>query len=85
MISADNGPRHLAVAIGTPVVVLCGSTDPRHTAAHLERTRFVRATAACSPCHREICPLAPEAHLDCFKSLAPLEVARAALDLTRAL
>ncbi|HUR27619.1 MAG TPA: glycosyltransferase family 9 protein, partial [Planctomycetota bacterium] len=36
VITADNGPRHLATAVGAPVVVLCGPTDPRHTADHLE-------------------------------------------------
>ena len=82
LVSADNGPRHIAAAVGTPVAVVCGPTDPRHTADHLSCTRFVRATQACSPCHREICPLSGAAHQACFTRIDPMEVARAALELT---
>jgi ADP-heptose:LPS heptosyltransferase len=31
MISNDTGPRHMAIALGTPVVSLFGPTDVRHT------------------------------------------------------
>jgi heptosyltransferase-2 len=82
LISADNGPRHLASAVGTPVAVVCGPTDPRHTADYLSRTRFVRANQECSPCHREICPLSGAANRACFTRIDPMEVARAALELT---
>jgi ADP-heptose:LPS heptosyltransferase len=81
VIPADNGPRHLANAVGAPIVVLCGPTDPRHTADHLERTRFVRAGAECSPCHRERCPLRGEAELACFTRIDAAEVTRAAREL----
>ena len=83
VVTADNGPRHLAVAVGTPVVVVCGPTDPRHTADHLERTRIVRVPVDCGPCHREVCPLSAADHLACFTRIDALEVARAARELTR--
>ena len=85
VVSADNGPRQLAVAVGTPVVVVCGSTDARHSGDHLQHTRFVRAPQECSPCHRELCPLSGAAQLACFTRIDPFEVARAALELTNSL
>lgn len=84
VLTADNGPRHVATAVGAPVVVLCGPTDPRHTADFLEHTRFVRASAECSPCHRERCPLRGEAELACFRRIDPAAVANAARELLAA-
>ena len=57
MLTGDTGPRHLAVAFQVPVVVLMGPTDPRYTAANLERTRVVRHDVPCGPCHLKVCPL----------------------------
>jgi heptosyltransferase-2 len=34
MVSTDSGPRHMAVALGVPVVSLFGKTDPRWTDLH---------------------------------------------------
>jgi len=80
-LGPDSGPRHLAVAAGRPQVVLCGPTDPRHTADHLERARVLRREVDCGPCHRERCPLpaGPE-HLACFAGLEPRRIAAAALE-----
>lgn len=85
VVTADNGPRHLAVAVGTPVVAVLGPTDPRHTADHLRHTRLVRAEVPCGPCHREVCPLSGPAHKACFTRIDPDEVARAVLELAHAL
>jgi len=83
LLTADSGPRHLAVAAGTPVAVVCGPTDPRHTADHLERTRVVREPVECGPCHRERCPLAGGERDACMRRIDPGELARAALALLR--
>jgi len=57
VVTNDTGPRHYAVAFGTPVVVIMGPTDPRYTNYALEKTRLLREELDCSPCHRKICPL----------------------------
>lgn len=79
VLTADAGPRHVAAAVGARVVCVAGPTDPRHTADHLERTRLVRVTVPCGPCHRERCPLAGEDEHRCMRAVAPADVAQAAL------
>lgn len=84
VISPDNGARHVARAAGKPVLVLCGPTDPRHTAEHDVRTRVVRVEVDCGPCHRERCPLAGAAHHACMRAIDPEAAAHAAVELARA-
>lgn len=67
LVANDTGPRHYAVAFDVPVVVIMGPTDPRYTAAHLERTFVVRQPLDCAPCHRKSCP---EDHR-CMRSVTP--------------
>jgi heptosyltransferase-2 len=76
-LSNDTGPRHIAVALGRPVVVVMGPTDPRHTAHLLDRQRVLVEEADCSPCHLKTCPtdhrcmtrLAPERVIDAARGL----------------
>ena len=77
MLTADSGPRHLAVGLERPLVVVAGPTDPRHTADHLERTALLRVRVPCGPCHRERCPLAGAEHHACMARVAPRGAARA--------
>lgn len=56
LVTNDTGPRHYAVAFDVPAVVLMGPTDPRYTAANLEKTSVLRMKLECSPCHKSICP-----------------------------
>lgn len=56
LVTNDTGPRHYAVAFDVPVVVLMGPTDPRYTAANLEKTRVIRHETECAPCHKKVCP-----------------------------
>lgn len=79
LLTADSGPRHLAVALGRPVVCAFGPTDPRHTADHTRETTAIRHGVPCGPCHRERCPLdEPRRHV-CWHGIPPaswLEVLR---------
>ena len=84
LVTADSGPRHLAVAAGTPVAVVCGPTDPRHTADHPVATRVLRQPVDCGPCHRERCPLAGEARDACMRGVDPLHLAGAVAALVSA-
>jgi heptosyltransferase-2 len=57
LITTDTGPRHYAAAFGVPQVVVMGPTDPRWTAANLERSEVVRREVPCGPCQLPVCPL----------------------------
>ena len=56
-VTNDTGPRHYAVALGVPQVVIMGPTDPRYTNVNLEKTVVLRQDLPCSPCHLKICPI----------------------------
>ncbi len=77
VLSNDTGPRHMAVALGRPVVVVMGPTNPRHTALHLERQRVLRRDLPCSPCQLKRCPIDHR----CMIGLSPDSVVSAARDL----
>lgn len=78
-ITNDTGPRHYAVALDVPAVVIMGPTDPRYTAANLEHTAVVRRELDCSPCHLKVCPRGHE----CMKEIRPEEILAAAEQLLR--
>jgi heptosyltransferase-2 len=82
-IGPDNGARHVAEAVGTPCVVLCGPTDPRHSAEHGSATAVLRVEVDCGPCHRETCPLFGDRRHACMLRLDPDRVAEAAAELLR--
>jgi heptosyltransferase-2 len=77
LFSNDTGPRHYAVALNIPVVVIMGPTDPRYTQANLEKTIVLRRQTECAPCHLKECTLdhrcmteiSPEAVLQAGKQL----------------
>jgi heptosyltransferase-2 len=83
VLTADAGPRHVAVATRTPLVVVAGPTDPRHTADHTEHTTLLRIPVDCGPCHRELCPLSGAAHHACMRRIEPDRIAAAALERLR--
>ncbi len=77
VLSNDTGPRHMAVALGTPVITVMGPTDPRHTEHLMERQRVLRNPVECSPCHLKTCPIDHR----CMTGLVPGRVLEAAAEL----
>lgn len=58
VLSNDTGPRQFAAALGIPVVVPMGPSDPRYTAHDLTRQRVLRVDDLdCSPCGLKECPI----------------------------
>jgi len=77
LLTNDTGPRHIAVALNRPVVVIMGPTDPRYTAMALEKTRVLRKEIACSPCMLKVCP---RDHA-CMRLIKPEEVFKACAEM----
>jgi ADP-heptose:LPS heptosyltransferase len=51
LVGIDTGPVHVAAAMGTPCVVLFGSSDPTRTAPCGEGHTIFYADLDCQPCH----------------------------------
>ena len=67
---------HVAAAVGTPVVVLFGSTSPDLTAPGLPGSgshQLLRPTAPCSPCYLKECPI----DLRCLNDITPAQAVHA--------
>jgi heptosyltransferase-2 len=77
VLSNDTGPRHIAVALDRPVIVLMGPTDPRHSSSQLERQRVLREIVPCGPCHLSRCPTDHR----CMTGLSPIRAISAAGEL----
>jgi heptosyltransferase-2 len=85
LVTTDTGPRHVAVALGVPVVVIMGPTAPEYTACNLERTEVLRHEVDCAPyswpCQRKECPLEDGRRMQCMTGIAPARAVEAALRL----
>jgi lipopolysaccharide heptosyltransferase II len=66
-VANDSGPAHLAAAVGTPVVVFFGPTDPGRTVPAGAPSRILDRYVFCSPCFLKDCPFAHE----CMKEITP--------------
>ena len=72
LVTNDTGPRHIAAALGVPVVTVFGPTDPAWTEIHFEQERQVMVKVPCGPCQKKKCPLkgTSEDHV-CMKRIDP--------------
>ena len=57
MVTNDTGPRHIAAAMGIPVVTIFGPTHPQWTEIYYAKERQVAVKVFCGPCQKKICPL----------------------------
>ncbi|NLX13105.1 MAG: lipopolysaccharide heptosyltransferase II [Phycisphaerales bacterium] len=57
LITNDTGPRHFAIALGTPVVTIFGPTHQEWTANAYPQERRIALAVDCGPCMKRTCPL----------------------------
>lgn len=75
-VGNDSGAMHVAAAVGTPVVAIFGSTDPRKTGPLADSAAVLWKRVSCSPCHRRRCP---SGSYRCLRAVETREVVEAAL------
>ncbi|MFQ5753022.1 MAG: lipopolysaccharide heptosyltransferase II [bacterium] len=76
LLTVYSGPRHFAVALKRPAVVLMGPTDPRYTESEYEIGKVIREDADCSPCHIKTCPTDHR----CMTMILPEKVVQVCMD-----
>jgi len=79
MVTNDTGPRHMAAAMGVPVVTIFGPTDPVWSEIDFAYERKVRVDVFCGPCQKKRCPLDHR----CMKLVEPDMVFDQLADLLR--
>jgi heptosyltransferase II len=77
MITNDTGPRHIAAALGVPVVTVFGPTHPEWTEIDFPYERKVAVKVFCGPCQRKTCPLDHR----CMTRVTPAMVFERAVEL----
>jgi len=83
-VGGDSGPAHIARAVGTPVVVLHGPTDPGPLAWG-EQCRVLTVDLPCRPCSPHGDDACPEGHHRCLVDISPARVHDAIRDAVRPL
>ena len=59
LVTNDTGARHIAVAVGSAVVTVFGSTDPLWARINCSRERIVSVDVDCGPCGQKLCTQIP--------------------------
>jgi heptosyltransferase-2 len=77
MVTNDTGPRHIAAAMGIPVVTIFGPTFPQWTEIDYPRERQIAVKVFCGPCQKKVCPLDHR----CMTRISPAMVYEAAIGL----
>lgn len=78
MVSTDSGPRHLAAALGVPVVTILGPTLPIWIENPTVRGVNVQLDLNCTGCAKPVCPLG---HHRCMRELTVDRVYQAVVGL----
>ncbi len=69
IVANDTGTAHLAAATLTPMMVLCGPTDPRRVKPLGDNVTTLQAELPCVNCYRKTC-----SHHSCMTMLTPARV-----------
>ena len=77
LVTNDTGPAHVAAALGRPVVVVFGPTNPLTTRPFSDLAEVVRRPPDCAPCMLRDCPIDHR----CMTAVSPGEVFARALAL----
>ncbi len=51
VLTHDSGPMHIADAVDTPLVAICGPTNPSRTGPYRQRSGVIQADLPCVPCY----------------------------------
>jgi heptosyltransferase II len=78
MVSTDSGPRHVAAALGLPVVTLFGPMLPIWSENPTQRAANLILDLDCIGCHKRVCPLG---HHRCMREMSVERVFQAAVEL----
>ncbi|MDE1890237.1 MAG: putative lipopolysaccharide heptosyltransferase III [Planctomycetota bacterium] len=70
-VGNDNGPMHISVAVGTPVIALFGSSDPRVWGPWGANHTIIYKSVECSPCRHTGCD---KGEYNCMKVISVEEV-----------
>jgi heptosyltransferase II len=78
MVSTDSGPRHVAAALGLPVVTMFGPILPVWSENPTQRAANLVLDLDCIGCHRRVCPLK---HHRCMRDMTVDMVFAAVVEL----
>jgi heptosyltransferase-2 len=70
LVTNDTGPAHVAAAVGCPVVVIFGPTNPDTTRPFSTTAEVVRRPPDCAPCMLRDCPIDHR----CMTAITPEDV-----------